>query len=644
MKFVRFDKKIGLKMSLLRVEFCHWFNNLKMKRTFSLLILLMVLSGIKMVMAQGMIIAEVYNSIKPDQRIPLFTEEFTSNKNNWYLGIKENVWFENLQDSTLFFQSYEDLAKEDYKEVFIDQAKDFEIEIKMRLDKGIQNKFNGLQWGKNTNGVGQFDFFFNGQGQFTIDKYTGSFTDFVPVTASKLINNYTYNTLTVRKVGQTYYFFINQQLVHKMPFEPFFGNGIGFQVGELSSVQIDYLRVSQLKSENNDQMPLITITDPVYSSPTGQFKAGETINMKFSIKNESATNAMNLKLVYTLPSDIMLLESQTNVPVKANSEKEVELVFYVNKNLTASELTFTIKPEGAELKGAENRSFTVMVGTAIQGATPEQQQQYAQYRSSNDPLKGLGAAKAMQEVSVGKYYAFIIGIDKYSGEWKPLKNAVNDAKAVEKQLREHYEFQSFHTLYDDQATRANIIKEYEWLMANTKENDNVLIYYSGHGDYNETLNRGFWVPVDATSSSVSALISNTDIQGFLGGIKSKHTFLIADACFSGDIFRGKTLTIPYENSFKYYNQLYSKPSRTALTSGGVEPVMDGGKEGHSVFAYYLLKSLGNNENQFFDASQLYNDIKVAVINNSNQTPGFSPIVNTGDEGGQFIFIKKQEQK
>jgi uncharacterized protein YktA (UPF0223 family) len=125
------------------------------------------------------------------------------------------------------------------------------------------------------------------------------------------------------------------------------------------------------------------------------------------------------------------------------------------------------------LKGAENRSFTVMVGTAIQGATPEQQQQYAQYRSSNDPLKGLGAAKAMQEVSVGKYYAFIIGIDKYSGEWKPLKNAVNDAKAVEKQLREHYEFQSFHTLYDDQATRANIIKEYEWLMANTKENDNV---------------------------------------------------------------------------------------------------------------------------------------------------------------------------
>jgi hypothetical protein len=593
------------------------------------------------VFAQGILLAEDYNAISTDKKIPLFTEEFTNNKNNWYLGIKENVWFENLQDSNLFFQSFEEVAKEDFKEVFIDQNKDFEIEIKMRLDKGIQNKFNGLQWGKNTSGVGQFDFFFNGQGQFTIDKYTGSFTDFVPVTASKLINNYTYNTLTVRKVAQTYYFFINKQMVHKMPFEPFFGNGIGFQVGEQSSVQIDYLKVYQLKSDESGQLPLVSIGEPIFSSATGQLVPGEPVNLKFTVKNESVTDAMNLKLIYTIPANIMLLESQVNVPIKAGAEKEVEMVFYINKNINESALNINIKTEGAKLKGTDERTLSAALGQTLQSATDEQQQQFAQYRSSNDPLKGLGAAKAMQEVTVGKYYALIIGIDKYSGDWKPLKNAVNDAKAVEKQLRDRYEFQSFHTLYDNQATRANIIKEYEWLMANTKENDNVLIYYSGHGDYNESLNRGFWVPADATSSSVSSLICNTDIQAFLGGIKSKHTFLIADACFSGDIFRGKTLTIPYENSFKYYNQIYAKPSRTALTSGGVEPVMDGGKDGHSVFAYYLLKSLGNNENQFFDASQLYNDLKVAVINNSNQTPGFSPIVNTGDEGGQFIFIKKQ---
>jgi hypothetical protein len=363
--------------------------------------------------------------------------------------------------------------------------------------------------------------------------------------------------------------------------------------------------------------------------------------MKFSVKNKSTVDANNVKLLYTLPSNILLLESKTALQIKAGAQEDIELVFYINKGYDKNDVSVALKIEGAQLMGSIEKIFTILLNQSVQAEQVQQAQDFNLMRGSNDPLKGLKAAKAIQEVSIGRYFALIIGIDNYTGDWKPLKNAVNDAKAIEKQLNTTYEFQSIRTLYNEQATRTNILKEYEWLMANIKENDNLLIFYSGHGDYNENLQRGFWVPADATSSSVSGLISNTDIQSFLSGIKSKHTFLIADACFSGDIFRGKTLTIPYENSFKYYNQIYSKPSRTALTSGGIEPVMDGGKDGHSVFTYYLLKSLSGNQNQFFDASQLYNDLKVAVINNSNQTPGFSPIVNTGDEGGQFIFIKKQ---
>jgi hypothetical protein len=82
------------------------------------------------------------------------------------------------------------------------------------------------------------------------------------------------------------------------------------------------------------------------------------------------------------------------------------------------------------------------------------------------------------------------------------------------------------------------------------------------------------------------------------------------------------------------------PSRQALTSGGIEPVMDGGKDGHSVFAYYFLKSLEVNKEKYLDISQIYTKVKIPVINNSEQTPKLSPIKNSGDEGGQFIFIKK----
>ena len=277
--------------------------------------------------------------------------------------------------------------------------------------------------------------------------------------------------------------------------------------------------------------------------------------------------------------------------------------------------------------------------TTITDNTTEKPEQF-KYRGSGDPLKGLNVANANQQVEIGNYYALLIGIDKYQGEWSPLENAVNDAKAIETLLQSKYRFDQYSVLYDSKATRTAIIKQLEWLVETVQENDNVFIYYSGHGEFKGKLNKGYWVPYDAKSKSISEYISNNDIQAFLQGIKSKHTLLVSDACFSGDIFRGTTFSVPFESSEKYYRKVHNLVSRKAITSGGIEPVMDGGREGHSVFAYYFIQSLRNNEAMYFDASELYNSLKIPVVNNSEQIPKFNPIKNTGDEGGQFIFIKK----
>ncbi|MBL4753160.1 MAG: caspase family protein [Flavobacteriales bacterium] len=262
------------------------------------------------------------------------------------------------------------------------------------------------------------------------------------------------------------------------------------------------------------------------------------------------------------------------------------------------------------------------------------------YRGSGDPLKGLNISKSVAPIEVGKYFALIIGIDDYSGAWKPLNNAVNDAKAVEQLLRSEYIFDNFQTLYNADASGRNIIKALEWLVANVSEKDNVFIYYSGHGEYRKELNKGYWVPADVTDKSTYGFISNSDIQTFLGGIKSNHTLLATDACFSGDIFRGETFSVPFEDNEKYYKKVHALVSRQAITSGGIEPVVDGGRDGHSVFTYYFLKVLRNNTSKYYDASQLFNDIKIPVVNNTDQSPQFQSIKNTGDEGGQFLFIKK----
>ncbi len=283
---------------------------------------------------------------------------------------------------------------------------------------------------------------------------------------------------------------------------------------------------------------------------------------------------------------------------------------------------------------------TYKINSGGSGTTAQNNSEQPQYRGGGDPMKGLNVNKSAGALQIGDYYALIIGIDKYSGSWTPLRNAVGDAKAVEQLLKSEYKFDYFKTLFDDDATRKNIISQMEWLTQNVKEKDNVLIYYSGHGEYKQNLNKGYWVPFDAQTTSTSDYISNNDLQTFLSGIKSKHTLLVSDACFSGDIFRGNTLAVPFEDSERYYKEVHNLPSRQALTSGGIEPVMDGGREGHSVFAYYLLKSLMNNGSKYYDASQLYSTLKIPVTNNSEQSPQFQSIKNAGDEGGQFIFIKK----
>jgi hypothetical protein len=344
-------------------------------------------------------------------------------------------------------------------------------------------------------------------------------------------------------------------------------------------------------------------------------------NLKVSGYVDSKSNITSLKI----NDEIVPCDEVGNFSVQLKLKEGMNrlIIFAVNEKKQTADKTFKIIKDASEevVANAENKTDEIT------------------YRGS-DPFKGTNVANVAKEIRAGRYYGLFIGIDNYSGVWTPLKNAVSDGKAVEEVLQAQYRFDVVKSLYDAQASRVNIISELEWLVANVKENDNVFIYYSGHGDFKKELDKGYWVPADAKSMSTSQFISNSEIQTFLAGIPSKHTLLVSDACFSGDIFRGTVSSIPFENSEKYYAKVYESKSRQAISSGGIEPVMDGGREGHSVFAYYLLNALKSNTGKYFDATQLFNKIKIPVVNNSEQSPNFNPIKNTGDEGGNFIFIKK----
>jgi len=244
------------------------------------------------------------------------------------------------------------------------------------------------------------------------------------------------------------------------------------------------------------------------------------------------------------------------------------------------------------------------------------------------------------ELFAGKYYAFIVGIDNYHGTWDRLKNAVRDAKAVEALLRQSFQFDSVQALYNDQATRDDILGAIDNFSAVLRKDDNLLIYFSGHGTIQQRANRGYWVPADADGRSTSRYISHSELKDRIASFQGRHILVVADACFSGEILKGAPLPLMTKDDPQYLRNVFQRPSRWALTSGGEEPVMDGGRDGHSVFAYYFLKALREIDGKIFPTSEVFEKLKYGVGNNSAQMPRYDELRDVGSEHGEFVFVRK----
>ena len=240
-------------------------------------------------------------------------------------------------------------------------------------------------------------------------------------------------------------------------------------------------------------------------------------------------------------------------------------------------------------------------------------------------------------------WLLVIGIDKYF-QWPSLRNSVFDSKAVRDILMERYMFDREYVmeLYDEQATREGIIERFEELARRVKANDNVLIYYAGHGEYIQTSKRGYWIPVDAGTQSAAQDLPNTDLQTLLGAIKSRSILVISDACYSGTFFPEDVKSSSFETTHRSFQEVATLRGRQALSSGGNGPVMDGGVflDQHSIFAHYLIDRLCKNTDKYLTASSLYERVKDKVSNKSFQTPECKAIQNTGDEGGEFLFVRE----
>lgn len=270
------------------------------------------------------------------------------------------------------------------------------------------------------------------------------------------------------------------------------------------------------------------------------------------------------------------------------------------------------------------------------------------------------------ELPFRQHHAFVIGIDAYQ-HLSPLSTAVNDARVLAEQLREHHGYTVHGPLLD--ATKADLTQLLEVDMPElVGEEDRVLFYFAGHGialDSDDEPN-GYLIPADARPGDKDTLLSMHQLHDALEALPCRHGLLIMDCCFAGAFrwsigFRDAIFDLPgiiYEERFYRYA---ADPAWQVITSSAADQkAVDilanhtlgwrgDGEAKHSPFALALLEGLmgaadtipRDQADGVITATELYVYLRDRVesdthVQGTRQSPAIFSLQR--HDKGQYIFL------
>ena len=234
---------------------------------------------------------------------------------------------------------------------------------------------------------------------------------------------------------------------------------------------------------------------------------------------------------------------------------------------------------------------------------------------------------------LGERYALIIHISDYQS-FPALKTARNDAERIAAVLQTRYGYTT--RMLADPSYFA-ILSALDELRQAAGEDDSVVIYYAGHGKIDEGSGRGYWLPIDAVPGDRSLWIPNEAISDYLSTFEARQVLLVADSCYAATLTDGSLPLGTGQDSGR------GARTRTVLTSGGLQPVLDAGGGESSVFARALLNVLALNDGVLTGAA-LHGEVAPRVSYAASklgfeQRPEYAPIRFAGHQSGDFVLAR-----
>ena len=263
-----------------------------------------------------------------------------------------------------------------------------------------------------------------------------------------------------------------------------------------------------------------------------------------------------------------------------------------------------------------------------------------------------GEEVKIDDINFGKFYALVIGNQNYD-KIENLDTPINDINSIANILETQYGFQVQKVVNADDV---GVMEAINNINNQLTENDNLLIFYAGHGARLQTgeIESGYWLPTNAEAPPRDTFwVANEFVTRHLARFNAKRVLVVSDSCYSGLLSSAPGFLMMGEEG-KYTNEYikYKAPkrSRLLLASGGDFPVLDstGAGENHSVFTRAFLNALTDN-NDLISAPQLFMKIRASVKTSAkdvgfDQTPVYKTIKGAGHEVGDFFFIPKVKSK
>lgn len=400
--------------------------------------------------------------------------------------------------------------------------------------------------------------------------------------------------------------------------------------------------------QNHDSVTIRAMAESLKKLPTDEGGAKQ----RYRVESTDPDLVLFADATLSLPqSEPIVITKPTPKRGAATMEKaEVEIEGSVNWSSPAKAVL--VDGKVAELKADNTFRYTSKLKAGLN--TVEVVALTADGRTHEKRLEFVfeGDKKALE--GEGKRYAVIIAnqtYDKARSGFAELRTPFADADAVTAILTGKYGFVTEAImpkgdkvpLVLKDATRHDIETVLYKIGLVAGEKDTVLIYYAGHGIYEEKTTIAFWVPVDAEAGVPISYLSASTIAESVQRMQAGKVVIISDSCFSGALLRGggEGEKINAADRERALLRLAQRRTRILISSGNNEPVEDTGGAGHSVFARALLTGLEDMSYEMFSARELFDGYVLPLVAaNADQEPQYRPIERSGHEGGDIVFVRQ----